>query len=198
MVRAEGTDWSTVTSILRIRTAWTGVQGAPYLSTHYFTRVDSSSAASAADAVAALWDGLADTMQEAVDWTVEGFAAVIDDTTGALTGLDPISGGNSGSGTASASLNPLVSQGLLRLQTSAVVSGRILRGRTFLPGSVESYNATGAPEAGYISAVNAAFDDLMAVPDAELRIYSRAHNTSAVVVSGSCWDQWAALRSRRD
>lgn len=185
-------------SILRIRTTWTGAQGVPYLSTHYFTRVDSGSAAFAADAVAALWTGMEDYISNTLDWTVEGFAAVINDATGDLVGVDAVGGGNSGSGTQGSTTLPYATQGLLGLTTSNVVSGRILRGRCFIPGPTEEHSSEGVPTSGYISALSAAAGDMLASPDAELLIWSRAHGTSHPVTSYNPWAQWAVLRSRRD
>jgi len=187
-----------VASILRVRTAWSGAQGVPYLSTHYFTRVDAGSASAAADAVAALWTGCAEVISNTLDWSVEPEVAVIDSVTGSLTGVDNVGGGNSGSGTSESQILPFTTQGLLRLGTTSVVSGRILKGHTFIPGPTEASSEGGVPDSAYKTVVAGAYDDLAAVPDAELIVWSRTHGATGVVASGSCWEQWAALRSRRD
>lgn len=184
--------------ILRMRTAWTGVQGTPLLSTHYFTRVDSSSAASAADAVAALWSGMEDYIDNALSWSVEPFVGVIDSATGALVGVDNTAGGNAGDGASSSETLPFASQGLLTLATGAVVNGRILKGRTFIPGPCEGNNDHGVPDATYKSALSAAATAMLTTPDAELLVWSRAHGVAHPVTTFDPWDQWAVLRSRRD
>lgn len=184
--------------ILRMRTAWTGVQGTPLLSTHYFERVDSGSAASAADAVAALWTGMESCIDNALDWTVEPFVGVIDSATGTLVGVDSIAGGNSGSGASSSETLPFASQGLLTLATGAVVSGRILKGRTFIPGPCEGNNDHGVPDSTYLSTLSAAANDMLTSPDATLLVWSRAHGVAHEVVTYDPWNQWAVLRSRRD
>lgn len=185
-------------SILRVRTTWTGLGGAPYLSTHYFTRVDGTSASAAADAVAALWEGAADVIVNTADWNIEGDVAVINDATGALTGIDSIGGGNSGSGASDSQVLSLATQGLLRLTTGDVVGGRILKGHTFIPGPTEASNEGGAPDSAYMTVINNAMADMLASPDAELLVWSRKNGTSSPVVGGSAWSKWAVLRSRRD
>lgn len=187
-----------MTSILRVKTSWTGVSGAPFLSTHYFTRTDGDSAAYAADAVAAFWTGLAGQIDNDLDWNIEGDVAVINDATGQLTGVDTISGGNSGGGTDSGQACPPATQGLMRILTSTVVAGRVLRGRFFIPGVTENNSNEGVPSGDYLSAAASAFTAMMDSPSSELRVYSPTHNTSAPVTAGSLWNQWAVLRSRRD
>ncbi len=185
-------------SILRLRTTWTGYQGVPYLSTHYFARTDGDSAAFAADAVAALWTGAKDVISSSLSWNVEGEVAVIDSVTGTLTGVDNVAGGNSGVGDASGEILPFATQGLLRLSTADVVAGRILRGHTFIPGATEAHSNLGKPTSGYQSVVNAAFTDMFESPSTALLVWSRTHGAIGPVLSGSTWAQWAVLRSRRD
>lgn len=187
-----------MTDILRIRTSWTGLQGAPYLSTHYFTRVDADSAGYAADAVDAFFTAMAGQIDNNLTWNVEGFVAVIDDSTGALVGIDNLSGGVSGAGTDSGQSAPFATQGLMRLYTGTVVGGRALRGRFFIPGVTENNSNEGVPSGDYLSAAASGMTALLTSPDAELRVWSRVHLTSAVVTSGDLWRQWAVLRSRRD
>lgn len=185
-------------SILRVRTTWSGYQGVPYLSTHYFARTDGDSAAFAADAVAALWVGAKDVISSSLSWNVEPEVAVLDSTTGTLTGVDNVAGGRSGTGDASGEILPFSTQGLLRLSTADVVSGRILRGHTFIPGGTEAHNNLGVPTPGYRTVINAAFTDMFESPSTALIVWSRTHGAIGPVLSGSCWDQWAVLRSRRD
>lgn len=185
-------------SILRVRTTWTGYQGVPYLSTHYFTRTDGDSAGYAADAVQALWTGCVDVISSSLSWNVEPEVAVLDSTTGALTGVDNIGGGESGTGTASGEILPFSTQGLIRWQTGDVVSGRILRGHTFIPGATEVSSNLGVPTSAYKTVVDAAVTDMLSSPSQFLIIWSRTHGAIGPVLSGSAWDQWAVLRSRRD
>jgi len=185
-------------SILRVRTAWSGYQGVPYLSTHYFSRIDGGSAAFAADAVHALWVGAKDVISSSLSWTIEPEVAVIDSATGTLTGVDNIGGGNSGTGDASGEILPFATQGLLRLGTTTVVEGRILKGHTFIPGATEAHSNLGVPTSGYRGVIDAAFADMLAVDDSFLLVWSRTHGQIGPVLSGSCWNQWAVLRSRRD
>lgn len=185
-------------SIIRVRTTFTGVPGAPYLSTTFWTRVDSGSAPAAASAVGAFWTAMNGNLHQDVEWNVEPFADVIDEVTGNLTGQDPIGGGESGSGTDTGELMPTQTQGLLRLATSDVVAGRVLRGRLFIPAPTEGANDQGKPVSSYLSALSSAYTALTSDPDAELLIWSRTHGTAKAVTGGQPWNQWAVLRSRRD
>lgn len=185
-------------SITRIRTTFTGSQGAPYVSTQYFAGSDSSAASLAASAVGAFWAALEPVMHNELDWNVEPFAEVINDATGALVGVNPIGGGESGTGEVSGTPLPFATQGLLRLVTSTVVNGRVLRGRIFIPGTTEFVGGNGVPEASYVTALNDAFDALDTAAAGALLVWSRTHGTSAVVTGGQAWNQWAILRSRRD
>lgn len=184
--------------LCRLRTSWTGLQGAPYLSTIYFARVDSTTASDAADAVAALWSGCAADIRSTLAWEVEPDVATIDDVTGALVGVDNISGGHAGNGTSTQESLPFATQGLLRLASNTVVSGRILKGHLFIPGPTENVGGEGTPTSGYKSSVLAAWADLLASGPAIPVIWSRKHGVSAPVLSASVWAQWAVLRSRRD
>ena len=85
-----------------------------------------------------------------------------------------------------------------KLVAAIKVSGRILRGHTYIPGPTEGNNTDGKPSGAYKSAIAAAFTDFLAVPDTFPLVWSRTHGTVGPVLSGSCWDQWAVLRSRRD
>lgn len=185
-------------SILRVRTTWSGYQGVPYLSTHYFTRTDGDSASFAADAVQALWEGCQEVISSSLSWNVEPEVAVLDSATGTLTGVDNIAGGEGGTGTASGEILPFATQGLIRWATGDVVSGRILRGHTFVPGATEAHSNLGVPTPGYQTVVNAAVSDMMTSPSQFLIIWSRTHGAIGPVLSGSTWGQWAVLRSRRD
>lgn len=196
--RAAGTDWSLVSNILRLRTTITGSTGAPYLSTTYWTRTDSSSAGLAADAVAAFWESIASEMSSDLSWNVEGFCDVIDDATGTLVGIDTIGGGNSGDGGDTGEPLPFATQGLLQLRTGVVVGGRALRGRLFIPGATEGKSTDGVPSSDYRSEISSAYSAMMAVSGAEMLIWSRKNGTSSPVTGGSPWNQWAVLRSRRD
>lgn len=186
-----------MTDLIRLRLEWTGPGGAG-LSTFYFTEAGGSSGDDAAAAVEDFVNGIRGNV--ANDWTatLSGVQAVIDDATGTLVGTTGIGGGFTISGDNSNEKSPLATQGLIQWGTGSVVSGRILRGRTFVPGVTDAVNDEGKPTSGYISALNTAAAALIADASSVFRVWSRAHGTSAPVTSGGTWSQFAVLRSRRD
>lgn len=186
-----------MTDIIRMRLAWSGPGGSA-LSTFYFTETGGTSGDDAAAAVEAFVEDIKGVV--ANDWTASltGVQAVIDDATGTLVGTVGIGGGFTTGGDNSNEKSPLATQGLIQWGTGTVVSGRILRGRTFIPGVTDAVNDEGKPTSGYITDINAAAAALIADSSSVLRVWSREHGTSAVVTAGSCWNQFAVLRSRRD
>jgi phage tail tape-measure protein len=123
---------------------------------------------------------------------------VIDDADGALVGNYSVTA-QSGGGSSNTDEVPRTSQALVQWSTSVIINRRRLRGRTFIPGYVEAANTTGGvPLPASMSSLQTAAAALIADTGNELRVYSRAHNTSAVVQGATTWDQWATLRSRRD
>lgn len=188
-----------MTTIMRVRTVWLGVAGAPYYSNHYFTDdALSTTAQDAVDAVDAFWTSIAGVIANTATYTVEGAVARIDDATGTLLGTWGVTSGT-GTGTGSGELLPRSTQALVRWMTSSVVAGRTLRGRTFIPAMLENFNDSGGnPVSSVVSGLNTAAAALIADSGNELRVWSRTHGTSDVVTSATAWTQWAILRSRRD
>lgn len=183
--------------MLRVRTNFTGLTGAPYLTTHYFGGTNESDATSAVVAVAAFYEACKVRINSNLTWAVSGEVASIDEVTGDL--VDVFSVGDSlNTGTDSNDGLPFTSQGLIRWGTSNIVSGRRLRGRTFMPGPTEGYNTAGRPTATYGSTVGPAAAALIADADTTLLVWSKTHGVAHEVTGYSVWNQWAELRSRRD
>lgn len=186
-----------MTDLIRLRLAWTGPGGSA-LSTFYFTESGGTSGDDAASAV----EGWVNDVRGVVanDWTatLSGVQGIIDDATGTLVGTTGIGGGFSISGDNSNEKSPLATQGLIQWGTAVVVSGRVLRGRTFIPGVTDASNDEGKPTSGYISDINTAASNLISDASSVLRVWSKKHGTSSAATSGGCWNQFAVLRSRRD
>lgn len=135
-----------------------------------------------------------------IDWVIEPTGRILDDSTGGLTGFWSEPTVHQGSGTAvSGAIVPDASQILLRWRTSTVTSGRLLQGRTYIPGLWAS-----AVDDGEIDAE--AFADLTSfvntfVPTSGLVIWHRptggSGGSTADVTSGSVWNELAVLRNRR-
>lgn len=185
-------------NIWRIRTEITGgVGGTPYVSTMYFGTglyvLDD-----ALSAVGDFWTGVKGQMSTASSITVSGSADVIDDATGDLVGVESGTPPGTMIGGSSGDPCPPATQALIQWQTSTVVAGRVLRGRTFIPNITENDATGGKPsndlKSAYLSAAQALIDDV----GSEFRIWSRAHGQSALATGRSVWSEFAVLRSRRD
>jgi hypothetical protein len=192
------------TDMIRIRTALDIVPGNPMVSTMYFdsTATDPPTAASA---VSDFWDALAPLLGTALAYQVEGTCEFIQDTTGNLVGSDTTGTFAAENGSAGGNLLPYATQGLIRWGTGAIVNGRVLKGRTFIPGLTEDANTAGYPLAATVTAINVAAGDFIAAA-AGFGVWSRPVATGPHTRAGafhnaytwSTWGQFAVLRSRRD
>lgn len=180
----------------RVRTGFLGVQGSPWLNTLYFDD-GGGTAQQAATAAGAFWEACDNMMKTDVAWATEADVALIDEATGQTTGITtttPVTGVGDDSG----NILPFATQGLARLRTGVFYNGREVRGRIFIPGTTETYQNSGRPDAAFTGTVDAAITALVGSANAQLVVWSRTQQLSAVVSGGSCWSQFAVLRSRRD
>ena len=187
-------------SLYRVRTIFTGVEGAPFLSTFLFEQAGGT-AQQAATAAGAFWTALAAGMHTSLAWTTEGAVAVINETNGnteSVSATTPVVG----AGTAVSDRAPAATQGLVRWRTGIFTGGRELRGRTFLPGVPEDQGSQ-VPLAAYRTRADNAAAALIADVNTILAIRSSKFDATGLsfahpVVSGETWTQYAVLRSRRD
>lgn len=185
-------------AINRVQVIWAGdPTSGGGLSTFYFNAAVGTPAQQVA-AVGTLLTATNDRRAATCSWATDADVATIDEVSGnitALTGTTPATG----VGTAVGDALPPIAQGLLRLFGAMIVGGRLLRGRLFLPGAVESDNAsTGGTSTTYRSDYEAAALALINDANTEWRIWSRTHGVSGDVVSATVWTKFASLRSRRD
>ena len=186
----------------RLRTVWSGVAGSPYYTNLYFlTDATGTGMQDSCDAWTDLIDAFSTSLATSLVPTIDADVPLIDSTNNTLTGSTTVSGATvdcDGGG----DLMPPATQGLIRWRTDAVVAGRRLRGRTFLPGMTEGDgNAGGA----VLPALKVSMDGYLAttfIPAtqaaAPLVVYGPTHFAFSEVVSGDMWEQFAVLRSRRD
>lgn len=185
-----------MTDLYRVRTVFSGVQGAPWLSTFFF-RGSGGTAQQAATAVGNYWGAVDARMATTVSWAVESEVQTISDTTGQPVGSAAITPPTGGGGGAAAQL-PVVAQGLLRLRTGSFLGGREVKGRCFIPGLTENDNDLGVPNASIVAVVDAAGAALVADANSILVVYSRANLTNVTVSSAAMAPYWSYLRTRRD
>ncbi|HZX42118.1 MAG TPA: hypothetical protein VFE93_09790, partial [Myxococcaceae bacterium] len=119
------------------------------------------STADATDCLArfrASWNTFAPHLSNSVSIDFDPICIAVEATTGVLTGAFAGTDPTTVTGAAAGDVAPRQTQGLLRLGTSTVISGRRVRGRLFLPGVLESdNNVNGVPFSTYTSDATAAF-----------------------------------------
>ena len=183
-------------SLRRVQVAWVSahiVGGG--LSTFYFN----DSVGTAAQNVASVGTFLTATDDRRISGTT--WATLPDVATISLSGvLESVTSTTpaTGTGTLAGTAVPQASQGLLRLLTSTVAGGRLLRGRLFLPAVGVNDNTNGVPSATYTADYNAAAAALVADANSDWQVWSRTNNGAASITSATCWSKFAVLRSRRD
>ena len=204
-----------MTAMQRQRVVWTGFKGAPGLTTFYF-----NDAAASQGAVHNFWSAMAVLLPSVVTISIEPGGDVIEDTTGALTGVwagslqAPIVGGAVG-GVYSAPAGLLV-----RWETLVIRSGSRLRGRTFVvPVVTGAYQSDGTLEPASLAAAQLAASDFVGAVTPNMLVWQRPRvaraasvngygkpskalagraGSSGVVVQSSVPDEAVVLRSRRD
>jgi hypothetical protein len=165
------------------------------------------STADATDCLArfrASWNSFVSFFTNACTLTFDPICLAVEATTGVLQGTFVGTQPASVTGGVSADGLPRQTQGLIRFGTSAVIGGRRLRGRLFLPCPAEADNtAVGAPSSTYTSTATSSFASLLTVgsttslPVVWHRPKLGSGGASSLVTSVSCSNQWAVLRSRR-
>lgn len=186
--------------MLRVTTQWTGLQGMPgYTTLHYDGPDDQAGADFAAALTEEIWAGL-----DAQVWS--GVTSLVLPN---VEAIDPVSGSTIGSfgvtttpnaHAASGDPQPVATQGLVQLRTGTYVSGREIRGRVFIPGSIDNADLGGAPNPAYTSALAAVFNAAIAdglAGGTPLVVWSPTRGQAANVTTATAWNQWAVLRSRR-
>lgn len=183
-------------AMFRVKTEFTGLAGSPGLNQLYFT-ASVGTPALVTVAVGNFWDDALGQSGSALNYEVLPDVDIVESTTGQITSV--VAGtGSSGSGGGAGQELPPATQALLRLRTGVFENGREIRGKVFVPGVTEAGSDSGTVSPAVQSAIQGAFDALMANTNANWLVYSRKNFSAASVSSGSVWNQFAVLRSRRD
>lgn len=185
-------------AVNRVRVVWVGSPTVgDGLSTFNFNSAVGTPAQQVG-AVATFLDAVATAYADNLAWTTEADVATLNVGTGELEGITSTTVESGGGSETSDQLSP-ATQGLLRMLTSTVVAGRLLRGRLFLPGATEANNSPGGiPLSAYRTGYENAADALIADANVEWSVWSQTHGVLANIVSADVWTKWAVLRSRRD
>lgn len=187
----------------RVRTVFTGLVGTPWMSTFYFAE-GAGTAQQAVAAAGAFWTSVSGSnMQTGLAWSTEAEVVLIDSATGDPTSLantTPVAG----TGTGGSDPVPAQCQILVRWRTGIFLPSSVpgkgpreLRGRTFIPSSLESNNL-GVVSAAQQTFYNGVANTLLSAANADLVVFSDTKHSAATAVSASTWDKYASLRTRRD
>lgn len=179
----------------RVQMEWTGLSGAPFLSTFWFEGDSVPAAQDLVEAVRDAFDAQSGLFSSDLTFTTlpEVTSFSTPSTPTGTVATSPVSQQGSDSG----GLMARATQGLLQLRTGAYVGARQIQGRLFLPGiTVNHVNGdTGAPAATYVASANLLGAALL---DLDLMVASRTQDTFYPVGSVNTWSEFAVLRSRRD
>lgn len=188
--------------MLRVRTTWTAPVGGPYLSTHYFSGLeDPTHAQTVATRIGDFWTSVSDVLAEEAAWAVEATVDALDEATGTLTDSFAVTPANGAGLLSNGHFLPAAAQALVRWNTSQIVNGKRVRGRTFIPGIGENFNDDGMFTSAGIGIVLPAAQLLTGN---ELVVWHRptllnpSGGVAVSVDSASVWNQFAVLTSRRD
>jgi hypothetical protein len=184
------------TSMYRVTQVATGVAGSPYYLTGHFNAA-AGTAQQAADAWRALLSGGVATYVTGLVFSAISAVETVDPATGNTTAITAVTVAAQTFTNADQPL-PAATSLLLRWRTGTYVAGREVRGRTNIPRLGELDNTLGVPAGATTTAWQARITTLLASVVASLVVYARQAGTWNTVVTGSVWDQWAVLRSRRD
>ena len=186
-----------MSNLWRVRTALAGGTGADQVSTMFFDQAAGGTAQHAADAVHTFWSSLSSTIITGYTMNVDTIVEDIDIATGKPVAVTSVTAAPITASGASGAM-PWATQGLVEWRTGLFLSGREVRGRTFIPGVNGVANAGGVPSSTYLSTLQAAGNALATDVNSSLCIYSRKKRSIGVVTTCNTYQKWAVLRSRRD
>lgn len=184
-----------MTAMYRVTVVVTGVAGAPYYLTGYFAQ-SGGTAQDAADAWFTFATRGAADSETGSKWAYPTEVFSVESTTGEVSGVSAAVGSDL-NGTYTGEMLPRSNQCLIRWSTNTYNLGREIQGRTNLPLMILAGNDDGAVLPAVIADFGLKATNLIADVNSSFVIWSRKLGTVAVVQSGTCWNQFAILRSRR-
>lgn len=199
-------------SLVRVQTTWTGVAGSPYYTNLYaIGPLTTNNGEDLAAAWFTFLGSLSGTLSGGMVATIDPELLEFNETDGAVTGAATRTT-SIVNFSATGDVLPRANQLLLQWTTNGIVNNRRVRGRTFLPGALESHNSSaGTPLTVLGTPVNSAIAALLTTMSGRMRIWAQPHTATPekpkpVTRPGSAWPvqtgaiapYWAILRSRRD
>lgn len=177
---------------------WVTPAGAGFKSVTYW--IEASAVASQRLALHNFCMAVRGQLDNQVQFFQDNSGRELDTATGALTGLwnEPTAYGNVGNGTGDAVAD--ATQALVRWDTNHIVNGRFLRGRTFVPGLVDTAVTDGILSATAKGVFQAAGAALIAA-GVQFGVWHRPTSGSGGVMwaaqTAAAQDRLAVLRRRR-
>lgn len=195
--------------MLHVRSVSTGVAGSPYYTNLYFSG-GAGDTEYVLNTTRAFWVALQVRMGTGLVTNVDSEVREVNEETGDVVAIRTGPSISSVTGTATGSMCPPATQGLIRLTTGTLRSNRRVQGRIFIPRVPQSQvTAQGTALNAYQTALADAGAILMGgAGTPRLVVWSRPQLTpgdpnprlgaAAPVTGASAWEQFSVLRSRRD
>lgn len=188
-------------TIRRVETIVTGVAGSPYYVVGHFT-ADTGTPTQVTQAwhkfVTGSTSGTASGFPVGTVVQTQPEVQLINPVDGAVIGLEdapPITQNGANPGPQLPRQNQL----LVRWRTGNYVNRREVRGRTNLPCVLEEASTNqGEVESTVVSGINTRASELIADTNSVLVVWSKKNGLWWAAATGSCWNKFSVLRSRRD
>jgi len=165
--------------------------------------IDDSACEALLTVVGTFWSGIASAVITGVSFQVQPNPSRYAAADGSLQEVFDADAPAAVAGTRTGEPVAKATMALIRWNTADIVNNRVVKGRTYIPGSESSQiSPTGGVDAAHRTDINNAAAALIAGSGGTLSVWHRpvegAGGSSHLVTSSSVWDQWAVLRSRRD
>ena len=181
-----------------IVTDWIGPQGSGMVSVMWFDA--GIAVATQRAAVSAFLNAYDANISNTYSWTVRTAGRDLDNATGALVGAWSDATPQTGTGAVGTAPVPDATQVLYQWHTGSIVSGRFLRGRTFLPGLTASSTTGGNISSSVVTGLTGYGTTFLAA-NVGFQVWHRPQNGAggSVALGGTCsvWPELAVLRRRR-
>lgn len=161
---------------------------------------DSASAASQRAALGAMLGSVDAFLDSNAVWLVETSGRELDEATGTLTGVWSEATAQTGAGALAGQCVPDAAHVLLRWNTSSIVGGRFVKGRSFIPGLSTANVLDGNLALATVSGIQTALNTFVAAAPT-FGVWHRPDaanpGTHAAISSATVWNEFAVLRRRR-
>lgn len=184
--------------VREILTTWRTDAGSQFKTVMFFS--EAGVVADQRTALAAFWTAADAVCAGTTTWTIETAGRELDTASGALTGAWTETSVKTGAGGGAGDQSGDALQALVRWHTGAIVGGRFLQGRNFIPGLAATVIVDGNLSAAGITAVQTAANTFVGSGEPPVvwhRPVSGSGGALQAATSASVWAELAVLRRRR-